>query len=125
MTVHYRVPPLVLIVLALCLLSGCAFSSVQPETRSITVAASADRALEAGMAMLVDRGFVILHADADLRRVDAARASRPAYEITYRVEQQAGAARVILSGRRGGRPLEPVALDPLLNDISARLGLAP
>ncbi|MHB0776133.1 hypothetical protein [Halomonas sp. WWR20] len=114
-----------LLLAALMALSGCAFSPTQPETRSIAVAAERDQALRAGLEMLVERGFVIRHADADLGRVDAILASRPAYEVRYDVEAENGSTRIALSGRRGGQPLAPITLDPLLNDVSARLGLAP
>ncbi|MBF8222927.1 hypothetical protein IHD13_09725 [Halomonas sp. 328] len=122
----------------LCLLlwlSGCVTTPPGPESRELTLAAEADRVLHAGLAVLVAQGYVIRHGDAELRRLEAERGDWPGYRLRLTVTEagtEAGtdiereaASRITLLGWRGGRPLAPLALDPLLVAIQAELGLLP
>lgn len=115
-------------------LGGCAVTPA-PEPRSISVQSGADETLRATLAMFAERGFVIRHADGDLRQIDAALALRSGYEI--HAEVTTGEARppglvlingdtyLTLSGRRGGQPLDATALDPLFIDVQNRLRSLP
>ncbi len=114
-------------------LTGCVASPSGPEPRELALAVDADRALRAGLAVLVEQGYLIRHGDATLRRLEAERGDWPGYRLRLTVveaETEAGigageASRVSLLGWRGGRPLAPYALDPLLVAIQAELGLLP
>lgn len=108
------------------MLAGCATtSSPPPEPRSLIYEAPPSRVLEAGLAMLMERGYVIRHADADLGRAEAVAATWPGYRIVFEVTAEGERSRVSFSGRRGDQALLPQSLDPLLVDLQARLGLAP
>lgn len=108
------------------LLAGCATSVPAPPERAIVVASPVDEALETGIAVLVERGFVIRLADAKLGRVDAVRAARPGYVVRLeasavkQAEAESG-TRLALSGRRGGSYIEPWRFDTLLAEIAARI----
>lgn len=116
------------------LLTACAVSP-QPQPRSIAVQATTEETLKATLAMLAERGFVIRHGDGDLGQIDAVLASRSGYEIHAQVTSggerppglvmQSGDTYLTLSGRRGGQPLDALALDPLFIDVQNRLGLLP
>lgn len=112
--------------IAALLLAGCATSVPAPPERAIVVASPVDEALETGIAVLVERGFVIRLADADLGLVDAVRAARPPYVVRLeasaveRAEAESG-TRLALSGQRGGSYIEPWRFDTLLAEIAARL----
>ncbi|WP_157958337.1 hypothetical protein [Salinicola lusitanus] len=122
------------VLVGLLLLTACAVSP-QPQPRSIAVQATADETLKATLAMLAERGFVIRHGDGDLGQLDAVLASRSGYEIHAQITSggerppglvmQNGDTYLTLSGRRGGQPLDALALDPLFIDVQNRLGLLP
>lgn len=112
--------------MALLLLAGCATTSQPLPERAMVVAGPVDEVLETGIEVLVERGFVIRLADAELGRVDAVRAARPGYLVRLEVSdvKAAGAesgTRLALSGRRGGRSIDPVRFDTLLAEIAARI----
>jgi len=117
----------VLLVAACLVLSlvGCATTSVPPQTRSLVVEAAPSTALEAGVAMLTARGFVIRRADADLGDVEAVLASRPTLAVRYRLEATEQGTRITLSGQRGGQPVPPYVFDALLIDVQEQLGELP
>ena len=109
---------------ALLLLAGCATTSQPLPERAMVVAGPVDEVLETGIEVLIERGFVIRLADAELGRVDAVRAARPGYLVRLEVsdEKAAGSGtRLALSGRRGGRSIDPVRFDTLLAEIAARI----
>ena len=106
------------------LLAGCATSALAPAERAIVVASPVGEALEAGITVLVERGFVIRLADAELGRVDAVRAARPGYMVYLQasaVTPAEAGTRLALSGQRGGRYIEPWRFDTLLAEIAARI----
>ncbi|NWO10679.1 hypothetical protein HLV40_09750 [Chromohalobacter salexigens] len=117
----------VLLVASFLVLSvgGCATTSAAPQTRTLVVEAEPSTALEAGVAMLTARGFVIRRADVDLGDVEAVLAARPTLEVRYRLEAAEQGTRVTLSGRRGGQPVPPYVFDTLLIDVQERLGELP
>lgn len=122
------------VLVGLLLLTACAVSP-QPQPRSIAVQATAEETLKATLTMLAERGFVIRHGDGDLGQLDAVLASRSGYEIHAQITSggerppglvmQNGDTYLTLSGRRGGQPLDALALDPLFIDVQNRLGLLP
>lgn len=111
----------VAVLLLLATLVGCATTTAPPPERQIEVTATSDRALAAGLDVLVERGFVIQLADPELGRVDAVLASRPGYEVRYETRTTPGGTQISLSGRQGHRPIEPHRFDTLLVEIAARL----
>ncbi|PXX95065.1 hypothetical protein [Halomonas sp. LBP4] len=112
-------------VLLMLWLAGCATPAPAPEPRELNVAASPDATLAAAMAVLMDRGYVIRHADGDLARVEAALARWPGYRVQLQVGAQGDDSRVSVTATRGGRPMAPHTLDPLLVELQDRLGLLP
>lgn len=113
-----RLPVLLLLGLAL---TACATTSMPLPDRQVRVEASTERALEVGLDVLVERGFVIRLADVGLGRIDAVRAARPGYVVHYKVREATTGAWVALSGRRGNDAIEPHRFDPLLTEIATRL----
>ncbi|MGQ4878014.1 hypothetical protein ACOJCM_05515 [Billgrantia sp. LNSP4103-1] len=113
------------IALMLVLLSGCATTAPAPEPRELSLAASPETTLQEIVGLLVDEGYVIRHADADLGRVEAVLARWPGYRVRAAVAEEGGGARASLTATRDGRPLPPHLLDPLLAELQRRLGLAP
>lgn len=110
-----------LALLTLVTLAGCAVAPQPLPEHRIEVAATPRQALDAGLHALVARGFVIRLADADLGRLDAVLASRPGYVVRYEVDDVAGGTRVSVSGRHGGRAIDPQRFAPLLAEVTARL----
>ncbi|GAB3352198.1 MULTISPECIES: hypothetical protein [Chromohalobacter] len=117
----------VLLVASFVVLSvgGCATTSTPPQTRTLVVEAEPTSALEAGVAMLTARGFVIRRADVDLGDVEAVLAARPTLEVRYRIEATEQGTRITLSGQRGGQSVPPYVFDTLLIDVQERLGELP
>lgn len=109
------------VLMAALVLAGCASVAATPETRSLVVQAEPRPALEAGVAVLVEHGFVIRMADAELGRVDAVLASRSGYVLTLETQPAADGTRLALSGRFSGRGIEPHRFDALLDEIRTRL----
>ena len=106
-------------------LAGCAASSPgAPVERRL--AATPEATLREAMALLMERGYVIRHADIDLGRLDAVLARMPGYGIALRVSPGVeGESRIEALATRGGRALPPGLLAPWLADLEARLGPAP
>lgn len=107
--------------LLVALLAGCATSQTPLPERQVVVSASSDRALATGLEVLVERGFVIRLADRELGRIDAVLAQRPGYVVRLETQAAPGGARISLSGRQGGRAIEPYRFDVLLVEITSRL----
>lgn len=105
-------------------LGGCA-TPAPPQPRELPLAAPPRETLRETMHLLMERGYVIRHADAELGRLDAVLARMPGYAVSLRVTGQGDHSRVAFIATRGGRALPPTVLDPLLTDLQARLGLLP
>ncbi|MFQ3789471.1 hypothetical protein [Halomonas sp. A29] len=112
-------------VLVLVLLSGCAATQPAPEPRELTLAAAPEATLREVVGLLMEEGYVIRHADAELGRVEAVLARWPGYRVRAAVSSEGQGARASLTATRGGVPLPPHLLDPLLAELQRRLGLAP
>lgn len=106
-------------------LAGCASSPVPLPERQIKLTAAPDRVLKAGLSVLVERGFVIQLADADLGRIDAVRASRPGYAVRLETQATTAGTQLTLSGRQGRQAIAPQRFDRLLEDITQRLEVGP
>ncbi|MFY0991763.1 hypothetical protein [Halomonas sp. C05BenzN] len=106
-------------------LAGCATPTPAPEPRELGFAASPEATLEEAIAVLMDRGYVIRHADGELGRVEAVLARWPGYRVALQVSGQGDDSHVSVSASRGGRPMPPHTLDPLLVELQDRLGLLP
>lgn len=113
------------IALAFVVLSGCAITPPPPEPRELSLSAAPETTLQEAVGLLVEEGYVIRHADAELGRVEAVLARWPGYRVRAEVSAEGQGARASLTATRGGRPLPPHLLDPLLAELQRRLGLAP
>jgi len=106
-------------------LTGCAVGgAVTPEPREAALAVPPDTGLREAIQLLVERGYVIRHADAELGRADAVLARWPGYRVRVEITAIDGGSRVALTATRGERPLSAELLDPLLADLEARLHAA-
>src|SRR5690554_292656 len=115
----------VLIVLLLGLLTGCAVAPQAPEPREMTLQAATGDTPREGGGLVQEEGYVIRHADAELGRVEAVMARWPGYRILAIAFADDYGTRLSLTATRGGSPLPPHLLDPLLAELQRRLGLAP
>lgn len=114
-----------LIIALLAVLGGCAAAPMAPEPRAFVLPVERQAALAAGIELLVERGYVIRHADAELGRVEAVSAAWPGYRLRLEVDESPHGALISFSGQRANQPLAPQSLDPLLVELQAALGLAP
>ncbi|QFU03080.1 hypothetical protein FIU83_15640 [Halomonas sp. THAF5a] len=106
-------------------LAGCASPAPVPP-RELRLSAAPEATLREAMALLMERGYVIRHADDELGRLDAALARMPGYVVSLRLSPEAGGgSRIEALATRGGRALPPGLLTPLLADLEARLGPSP
>ncbi|MDZ7851915.1 MAG: hypothetical protein U5L98_04510 [Halomonas sp.] len=113
-----------LIILLVAWLAGCA-TPAPPEPRELHLAATPETTLREAMGLLMERGYVIRHADGDLGRLEAVLGRMPGYGVSLRVAGQGSGSRVSFTATRGGRPLPPNVLDPLLTELQSRLSLSP
>ncbi len=104
-------------------LSGCATTTRPAEPRELVFETPAEVTLETAVALLMERGYVIRHADGKLGRAEAVLARWPGYRVELNVAGEGNTSRVSVSATRGGRPMAPQTLDPLLVDLRSRLGL--
>lgn len=111
---------ILLLVLA-ATVTGCAMTRVAPSERLVVVDATPRQTLTSAINELVERGFVIRLANAELGRVDAVLASRSGYVLTLETREAAAGTRLSIHGRQGGQPLDPARFDPLVAAIQARL----
>lgn len=121
---RHRLTPrwLAVVVLLMAGLAGCASYSGPPESRDLVVAASPRQVLAEGLTVLIERGFVIRHADLDLGRLDAMLATWPGYRLRLdALSTGDGATRLSVSGYRGRQPLAPESLESLLAELAERL----
>jgi hypothetical protein len=112
------------ILLLAAMLAGCA-TAPAPEPRELSLAATPEATLREAVNLLMEEGYVMRHADAELGRAEAALARWPGYRVRLEVTPEGEGARASLTATRGGRPLPPHLLDPLLAALQARLGLGP
>lgn len=117
-----RLTPLVILLAAW--LTGCA-TPTPPEPREIHLAATPETTLREAMDLLMERGYVIRHADGDLGRLEAVLGRMPGYVVSLRVAGQGDGSQASFIATRGGRPLPPTVLAPLLTDLQSRLRLSP
>ncbi|WP_136249027.1 hypothetical protein [Halomonas borealis] len=111
-----------LVVLLLLWLSGCAVTPAPSVPATRTHEAGPASVLEASMALLMERGYVIRHADVALGRLEAVIARWPGYRVLLEVEAVEGESRLAMRAYRGSRPLPPRLVEPLLAELSERLG---
>ncbi|MDI4639142.1 MULTISPECIES: hypothetical protein [Halomonadaceae] len=113
---------LLIAIMVMAGIAGCASYPGPPEARDAVVDASPRQVMAEGLTVLIERGFVIRHADLDLGRLDAMLATWPGYRL--RLDALAngdGATRLSISGYRGRQPLAPESLETLLADLLRRL----
>lgn len=106
-------------------LSACATSRAPVEPRTITVAAAPAAVFKQVLVMLVEQGYVIALADTQLERIDADLATGPGYQLRWEIRQAGDSSQVSVQGRSGRGALAPYNLDPLLVELTSRLGLGP
>ncbi|MFG6176811.1 hypothetical protein ACGTN6_06190 [Halomonas sp. THAF12] len=106
-------------------LAGCAVapSPAVPATRTLDTAPVT--VLEEAMALLMEQGYVIRHADPELGRLEAVIARWPGYRVRLDVEASDGESRLAMTAWRGGRPLPPRLVEPLLTELNSRLLMSP
>ncbi len=104
------------------LLSGCAIRPVTVEPSEMTLSVPAPVVLEAALVVLMERGYVVRHGDAQLGRLDAVLARWPGYRVEVMVEPLQEGSRVLATASRGGRALPPPVLAPLLVELRQHLG---
>ncbi|WP_227367419.1 hypothetical protein [Halomonas sp. M20] len=110
-----------LLILMTALLTGCASAQRTLPERQITLEATSEQVLNAGLDALVERGFVIRFANTALGRINAVFAGRPGYEVRLTTNAIPTGTRLTLSGHQGGRAMEPQRFDSLLAAITSRL----
>lgn len=103
------------------LLSGCATRPATVEPNETTFSAPAPAVLEAALVVLMERGYVVRHGDAELGRLDAVLARWPGYRVEVAVEPLQEGSRVLARASRGGRDLPPPVLDPFLLELRQHL----
>ncbi|ATJ81270.1 hypothetical protein ACFPTY_18810 [Halomonas beimenensis] len=106
-------------------LAGCATPAgpATPATRESAV--PVETVLTEAMSLLMARGYVIRHADADLGRLEAVIARWPGYRVRLEVEAADGATLISMTAYRDGRPLPPRLVEPLMTDLNGRLLMRP
>lgn len=119
--------PTVLAALTLCAtlwLAGCA--TTQPlEPRELRYEAAVDRTFRAAVALMIEQGYVIRHADLTLGRAEASLARWPGYRVQLQVSEARGGSLVSVSALRGSQPIPPYVLDPWLVALQRKLGELP
>ncbi|RDB41929.1 hypothetical protein DU490_15685 [Halomonas sp. DQ26W] len=113
------------ILLLVLVLTGCAVTAPAPDPRELSLAVMPGAVLQETVDLLMDEGYVIRHADAELGRVEATLSRWPGYRVRAEVMPEGEVARISMTATRGGRPLPPHLLDRLLAALQTRLGLAP
>ncbi|WP_106476184.1 hypothetical protein [Phytohalomonas tamaricis] len=108
-------------VLLVVLLAGCAGAPVASKPRTETFSASPDRVLQVMMVTLAEQGFVIVHGDQALGRLDAEYAARPPWRISAQASAVPAGTQLVLNGRRGSSVLAPGDFDSLVMSLQNRL----
>ncbi|OBX34821.1 hypothetical protein A8U91_03881 [Halomonas elongata] len=111
-------------IVLMLLLGGCASMAppepAEPATGNVPGAVA--EVLDESMALLMERGYVIRHADADLGRIEAVLGRWPGYRIRLEVRSAERGSRVEMTAQRGGYPLPSDLLEPWLMTLRSRLG---
>ncbi|MDN3521246.1 hypothetical protein [Halomonas ramblicola] len=105
------------------LLAGCATPGAPVPPRELTFAVPPETALTTTAEVLMDSGYVLRHADADLGRLEAVLSRWPGYRVQAKVQAEGEGSRLALTATRGGRPLPPETLDRLSMDIQNRMAM--
>ena len=77
------------------------------------------------VALMMEQGYVIRHADLTLGRAEASLARWPEYRIQLQVSDAQGGSLVSVSALRGSQPIPPYVLDPWLVELQRKLGELP
>ncbi len=114
------------VTLLLGMLGACATtSSLPPPERIEHFNASPDQLLQATMAALAERGFVIVYGDHALGDLRASYAARPEWRVEAHVAADPRGSELQLRGWRGRSALAVGDLDRLATSIAERLGEGP
>ncbi len=105
------------------LLAGCATPGAPVPPRELTVAVPPQAALTTTAEALMDSGYVLRHADAELGRLEAVLSRWPGYRVQASVRAEGEGSRLALTATRGGRPLPPATLDRLSLDVQNRMAM--
>ncbi|BBI72119.1 MAG: hypothetical protein VYB20_01735 [Pseudomonadota bacterium] len=105
-------------------LAGCA--TTQPlEPRELRYSAPMEQTFREAVALMMEQGYVIRHADLTLGRAEASLARWPEYRIQLQVSDAQGGSLVSVSALRGSQPIPPYVLDPWLVELQRKLGELP
>lgn len=105
-------------------LAGCATPQLA-EPRELRYSTPAEQTFREAVALMIEQGYVVRHADLALGRAEAALARWPEYRLRLQVNEEMGGSRVRVSALRGSQPLPPYLLDPWLVELQHKLGEAP
>ncbi|REC94638.1 hypothetical protein [Kushneria indalinina] len=124
-TAHRVVRGLVMAML-LGMVTGCATTtSLPPPERLEHFDAPPERVMQATMASLAERGFVILYGDHALGELRASYAARPEWRVEAHVAAEQRGSELRLRGWRGEAALGVGEFDRLATSIAERLGEGP
>ncbi|GHC26677.1 hypothetical protein GCM10010082_19870 [Kushneria pakistanensis] len=114
------------VALLLVVTVGCATTtSLAPPERLEHFNASSDQLMQATMASLAERGFVIVYGDHALGDIRASYAARPEWRVEAHIEDSPRGSELQLRGWRGRSALAVGDLDRLTTAIAERLGEGP
>lgn len=107
-------------------LAGCATTgSLPPLERLEHYRAPPEQVMQATMATLAERGFVIVYGDHALGDIRASYASRPEWRVEAHVGTDSRGSELRLRGWRGRAGLGVADFDQLATAIAERLGEGP
>ncbi|WP_456269313.1 hypothetical protein M1D97_03200 [Kushneria sp. AK178] len=110
----------------LMMLAGCATtSSLPPPERLEHFRAPPEQVIQATMAALAERGFVIVYGDHALGDIRATYAARPEWRVEAHVDDDPRGSALRLRAWQGRAALGVGALDRLTTSIAERLGEGP
>ncbi|ARS53038.1 hypothetical protein [Kushneria konosiri] len=116
---------LIMLVLMAGMTACATTSSLPPPERLQHFNASPDQVMQATMATLAERGFVIVYGDHALGELRARYASRPEWRVEAHVAGDASGSELQLKGWQGNAALGVGDFDRLTTDIAERLGEGP
>lgn len=115
-----------LVLLMLAGLSACATTtSLPPPERLEHFRAPPEQVMQAAMATLAERGFVIVYGDHALGELRASYAARPAWRVEAHVARDLRGSELQLKGWQGRVALGVGEFDRLATAIAERLGEGP
>ncbi|MFC0337996.1 hypothetical protein SAMN05421848_2635 [Kushneria avicenniae] len=116
----------IMVLLLLSVLAGCATTgSLPPPERLEYYRATPEQVMQATMASLAERGFVIVYGDHALGDIRASYASRPEWRVEAHVGTAPRGSELRLKGWRGRAGLDVAEFDRLTTAIAERLGEGP